>query len=243
MGEGGALFVVKRLADAVHDEDKIYAVVRGVGSASDGRGKGITAPNPVGQRFAVERAWQNAGLSPADCSLIEGHGTSTRVGDAVELGALSDAFSGSQITPGSIALGSVKSNIGHLKAAAGAAGLLKATLSLHHKLLPPSINFERPNPNLDWSVSPFAVNTELRDWDIAADHTRVAGVSAFGFGGTNFHLVLEEYVPGRAAGRQRPADLRRGAGEHHSCDRDRRVGRPGDQAAAARLPRPRRRQR
>ena len=152
---------------------------------------------PIGQRFAVERAWQNAGLSPADCSLIEGHGTSTRVGDAVELGALTDAFSGSQIAPGSIALGSVKSNIGHLKAAAGAAGLLKATLSLHHKMLPPSVNFERPNPNLDWSVSPFAVNTELRDWDIAADHTRVAGVSAFGFGGTNFHVVLEEYVPGR----------------------------------------------
>ena len=197
MGEGGALFVVKRVADAVHDGDKIYAVVRGVGSASDGRGKGITAPNPVGQRLSVERAWQNAGLSPADCSLIEGHGTSTRVGDAVELGALADAFAGSQIAPGSIALGSVKSNIGHLKAAAGAAGLLKATLALHNKLLPPSLNFERPNPNLDWSTSPFAVNTELRDWDIAPDHTRIAGVSAFGFGGTNFHVVLEEHVPGR----------------------------------------------
>ncbi len=198
MGEGGALFVVKRLADAERAGDKIYAVVRGVGSASDGKGKGITAPNPVGQRFAVERAWQNAGLSPADCSLIEGHGTSTRVGDAVELGALADAFAGSQIASGSIALGSVKSNIGHLKAAAGAAGLLKATLSLHNKVLPPSINFERPNPNLDWSASPFAVNTELRDWDIASDQTRVAGVSAFGFGGTNFHLVLEEHIPGRA---------------------------------------------
>ena len=243
MGEGGALFVVKRLADAVHAGDKIYAVVRGVGSASDGRGKGITAPNPIGQRFAVERAWQNAGLSPADCSLIEGHGTSTRVGDAVELGALTDAFSGSQIAPGSIALGSVKSNIGHLKAAAGAAGLLKATLSLHHKMLPPSVNFERPNPNLDWSVSPFAVNTELRDWDIAADHTRVAGVSAFGFGGTNFHVVLEEYVPGRDSRRQRPAKLGRGAGERHSGDDERRVCRPSDQAAAARLDGARRRQR
>ena len=195
MGEGAALFVVKRLADAVRDEDRIYAVVRGVGGASDGKGKGITAPSPVGQRMAVERGWRNAGLSPAECTLIEGHGTSTRVGDAVELAALMEAFGGTHVTPGSVALGSVKSNIGHLKAAAGAAGMLKTTLALHEKVLPPSLNFEVPNPNLDWSKSPFAVNTELRDWDIAADRTRVAGVSAFGFGGTNFHIVMEEYVP------------------------------------------------
>ena len=198
MGEGAALFVVKRLADAIRDEDRIYAIVRGIGSSSDGKGKGLTAPNPVGQKFAVERAWKNAGLSPAQCSLIEGHGTSTRVGDAVELNALMEAFSsGAQLKPGSIALGSVKSNIGHLKAAAGAAGMFKATLALHNKVLPPSINFERPNPNLDWTSSPFAVNTKLRDWEIAADRTRVAGVSAFGFGGTNFHVVMEEYVPER----------------------------------------------
>jgi acyl transferase domain-containing protein len=197
MGEGAALFVVKRLADAVAAGDRIYAVVRGVGSASDGRGKGITAPNPVGQRFAVERAWANAGISPAHCTLLEGHGTSTRVGDAVELNALMDAFSGADLTPGSIALGSVKSNIGHLKAAAGAAGMLKATLALHGRVLPPSLNFERPNPNLDWSRSPFAVNTELRDWEVGHGRSRVAGVSAFGFGGTNFHLVMEDYEPGR----------------------------------------------
>ncbi len=197
MGEGAALFVVKRLADAVRDDDRIYAVVRGVGGSSDGRGKGITAPNPIGQRFAIERAWRNAGLSPAECSMIEGHGTSTRVGDAVELGALMDAFSGADLPVGSVALGSVKSNIGHLKAAAGAAGMLKTTLALHENALPPSLNFERPNPNVDWSVSPFAVNTELRDWDVPADRTRVAGVSAFGFGGTNFHIVMEEYMPGR----------------------------------------------
>ncbi len=199
MGEGAALFIVKRLADAVRDGDRIYAVVRGVGSASDGKGKGLTAPNPIGQRFAVKRAWRNAGLSPAECSLMEGHGTSTSVGDAVELNSLMEAFAGAQVAPGSIALGSVKSNIGHLKAAAGAAGMLKATLALHDKVLPPSINFERPNPNADWSSSPFAVNTELRDWDVAAGRSRVAGVSAFGFGGTNFHLVMEEYMPDRHA--------------------------------------------
>ncbi|MGA9858419.1 MAG: beta-ketoacyl synthase N-terminal-like domain-containing protein, partial [Solirubrobacteraceae bacterium] len=196
MGEGAALFIVKRLAEAVRDEDRIYAVVRGVGSASDGKGKGITAPNPVGQRMAVQRAWENAGLSPAECGLIEGHGTSTRVGDLAELTSLSEAFAGARLAPGSVALGSVKSNIGHLKAAAGAAGLFKATLALREKVLPASINFERPNPNVDWSGSPFAVNTELRDWDVAANRTRVAGVSAFGFGGTNFHAVLEEHVPG-----------------------------------------------
>ncbi|MBV8953308.1 MAG: acyltransferase domain-containing protein, partial [Solirubrobacterales bacterium] len=197
MGEGAAIFIVKRLADAVRDEDRIYAVVRGVGSSSDGKGKGITAPNPIGQRFAVERAWRNSGLSPAECTLLEGHGTSTRVGDAVELGALMEAFSGAHLAPGSIALGSVKSNIGHLKAGAGAAGMLKTTLALHNKVLPPSINFERPNPNLDWSVSPFKVNTELREWEVPASRARVAGVSAFGFGGTNFHVVMEEYMPDR----------------------------------------------
>ena len=197
MGEGAALFVVKRLADAIRDEDRIYAVVRGVGASSDGKGKGITAPNPIGQRFAVQRAWESAEISPAECTLVEGHGTSTRVGDAVELGALMEAFAGADLAPGSVALGSVKSNIGHLKAAAGAAGMLKATLALHNKMLPPSINFDRPNPNIDWSVSPFAVNTELRDWDIAAGRARVAGVSAFGFGGTNFHIVMEEHVPDR----------------------------------------------
>ncbi len=198
MGEGAALFVVKRLADAVSAGDRIYAVVRGVGSASDGKGKGITAPNPIGQRFAVQRAWQNAGISPANCGLVEGHGTSTRVGDVVEIESLIDAFEGAHLAPRSIALGSVKSNIGHLKAAAGAAGMLKATLALHHAQLPPSIGFETPNPNLDWTHSPFAVNTELRDWKVSPGRSRVAGVSAFGFGGTNFHVVMEDYDPSRA---------------------------------------------
>src|ERR1019366_4326279 len=164
----------------------------------DADGRESDAANPVGQRLSVERAWQNAGLSPAECSLIEGHGTSTRVGDVAEVTSLMEAFSGAYLAPGSVALGSVKSNIGHLKAAAGAAGMLKATLALHEKVLPASINFDRPNPNLDWTASPFAVNTELRDWEVAADRTRVAGVSAFGFGGTNFHVVLQEHVPGLA---------------------------------------------
>jgi acyl transferase domain-containing protein/acyl carrier protein len=197
MGEGGALFVLKRLADAERDGDRIYAVVRGIAGSSDGKGKGITAPNPAGQRLAVQRAWQNAGLDPRSATLVEGHGTSTRVGDVVEVEALQAAFGGSGLAPGSIALGSVKSNIGHLKAAAGAAGLFKTAMAISERVLPPSINASVPNPHLDWSRSPFRVNGELRDWQVAAGSVRTAGVSAFGFGGTNFHAVLEEYVPGR----------------------------------------------
>ena len=196
MGEGAALLVLRRLADAERDGDRIYAVVRGIGAASDGKGKGITAPNPVGQRLAVERAWARAGLSPSRCSLVEGHGTSTPVGDVAEVTSLGEAFAGAGLAPGSVALGSVKSNIGHLKGAAGAAGILKATLALHHKVLPPSLGFLHPNPNIEWSESPLAVNTKPREWEAPNGDPRVAGVSAFGFGGTNFHVVLEGYLPG-----------------------------------------------
>ncbi|MGZ4612168.1 MAG: type I polyketide synthase, partial [Kineosporiaceae bacterium] len=197
MGEGAALFVLKRLADAERDGDRIYAVVLGLGGSSDGKGKGITAPNPVGQRLAVERAWHNAGLKPGTASAIEAHGTSTRVGDASELASLGEAFGNAGAEPGSIALGSVKSNIGHLKAAAGAAGLFKMVMQLHEKELAPSLHFDDPNPNVDWARTPFRVNTELREWPADPEGARRGGVSAFGFGGTNFHAVLEEYVPGR----------------------------------------------
>ncbi|OBI28615.1 beta-ketoacyl synthase [Mycobacterium sp. E1386] len=197
MGEGAALFVLKRLSDAERDGDRIYAVLLGIAGSSDGRGKGITAPNPVGQRLAVERAWAASGLDPAAATCIEAHGTSTRVGDATELASLTDVFGKAGATPGSIALGSVKSNIGHLKGAAGAAGLFKTVLSLHDKLLVPSLHFEHPNPNVDWNDIPFRVNTELSEWPAPANGVRCAGVSSFGFGGTNFHAVLEEYVPGR----------------------------------------------
>ncbi|HUK70617.1 MAG TPA: polyketide synthase [Streptosporangiaceae bacterium] len=195
MGEGAALFVLKRLADAERDGDKIYAVLLGVAGSSDGKGKGITAPNPVGQKLAVERAWRNAGASPDTVSCIEAHGTSTRVGDASELETMTAIFGGA-VAAGTIALGSVKSNIGHLKAAAGAAGLFKMTMALHNKVLPPSLNFRDPNPNVDWPASPFRVNTELRDWPVPRCGLRRGGVSAFGFGGTNFHVVLEEHTPG-----------------------------------------------
>src|SRR5580704_13289607 len=200
MGEGTAIFLLKRLADAERDQDKIYAVLRGIGGSSDGKGKGITAPNPIGQKFCIERAWKNAGISPAVGTLIEGHGTSTRVGDVVEAQSMADVLSQTSLPAHSVALGSVKSNIGHLKGAAGAAGMLKATLSLHHKVLPPSLHCEHPSPDIDFAHSPLYVNTELKPWEVPSDVTRRVGVSAFGFGGTNFHMVMEEHIPGRLNG-------------------------------------------
>ncbi|GAP11267.1 polyketide synthase module [Bellilinea caldifistulae] len=196
MGEGAVLFLLKRLADAERDGDKIYAVIRGVGASSDGKGKGITAPNPLGQQRAIERAWKNAGVNPASVGLIEAHGTSTRVGDVVETQSLNEVFGKFGLPPRSIAMGSVKSNIGHLKSAAGAAGVLKAMYALYEKVLPPSVNFHKPNPNIDFDRIPFYVNTETRPWENAPGEIRRAGVSSFGFGGTNFHMVLEEWVPG-----------------------------------------------
>ena len=204
MGEGAAIFLLKRLRDAERDGDSIYAVIRGLGGSSDGRGKGITAPNPVGQRLAVQRAWRRAGLVPDQATLIEGHGTSTRVGDVVELQSLTEAFIPYGFAPGSLPLGSVKSNIGHLKGAAGAAGILKAAYALRDQVLPPSLGFERPNPNIDFTSCPFFVNTELRPWTVGEGEVRRAGVSAFGFGGTNFHAILEEYFPGQIVDQPEP---------------------------------------
>ena len=200
MGEGAAIFLLKRLADAERDGDNIYAVLRGMGGSSDGKGKGITAPNPIGQKFAIERAWKNAGISPATATYIEGHGTSTRVGDVVEAESMAEALSSFHLPSHSVALGSVKSNFGHLKGAAGAAGFLKTILALRDKVLPPSVHCEHPNPEIDFAHSPLYVNTELTPWTIPPDSVRRAGLSAFGFGGTNFHAVLEEYLPHRLNG-------------------------------------------
>ncbi len=203
MGEGASLFLMKRLADAERDGDRIYAVVRGVGGSSDGRGKGITAPNPIGQKLAVQRAWENAGVSPSTATLVEGHGTSTRVGDVVEVESLTEVFSNAGASPGTIALGSVKSNFGHLKGAAGSAGILKVVLALNDKVIPPSLHCETPNPAIDFDNSPFFVCGDLREWEKPECGVRRGAVSAFGFGGTNFHVVLEEHIPGRLNGGSR----------------------------------------
>jgi len=193
MAEGAGMVILKRLSDAVKDGDRIYAVIRAVGASSDGKGKGITAPNPKGQKIAVEKAFEQVEYTPGDVGLIEAHGTSTRVGDAVELNALNEIF-GAYAKPGTIGLGSVKSQIGHAKAAAGIASLIKTSLALYNKVLPPSVNFETPNPTVDWATCPFRVITKAEEWK--TDKVRRANVSAFGFGGTNFHVAMEEMNDG-----------------------------------------------
>ncbi|QYO62204.1 type I polyketide synthase [Leptolyngbya sp. 7M] len=194
LGEGIGMMVLKRLKDAERDGDQIYAVIRGIGTSSDGRFKSIYAPRPSGQLTALRRAYAGTGVAPETVQLIEAHGTGTMAGDPAEVEALRTFFNENQAEPQSVALGSVKSQIGHTKAAAGAASLIKTALALHHKVLPPTINISKPNPRLDLEKSAFYLNTEARPWIKAAGAPpRRAGVSSFGFGGTNYHVVLEEY--------------------------------------------------
>ena len=194
VGEGVGMVVLKRLADAERDGDRIYAVIKGVGASSDGRFKSIYAPRPAGQAKALRRAYQEAGFSPASVGLVEAHGTGTMAGDPAEFQGLREVFTECNTELQSVALGSVKSQIGHTKATAGAASMLKTALALYHKVLPPTINVTKPNPKLDIENSPFYINTEARPWiRRPGGAPRRAGVSSFGFGGTNFHVVLEEY--------------------------------------------------
>jgi phosphopantetheine--protein transferase-like protein len=196
MGEGVGVVVLKRLSDAVHDQDRIYATILDIGSSSDGRGKGITAPNAAGQERAVRACLEGAGIDPNSVGLIEAHGTSTPVGDKTELMVLDRIFREAGASKGAVGIGSVKSQIGHLKAAAGAAGMIKAALSLYHRTLPPTTNVRRPNPCIDWESSPLRLITEGRAWELPDAGIRRAGISAFGFGGTNFHVIFQEHVPG-----------------------------------------------
>ncbi|MCJ8280247.1 MAG: acyltransferase domain-containing protein, partial [Rivularia sp. ALOHA_DT_140] len=194
LGEGLGMIVLKRLSDAERDNDKIYAVIKGIGTSSDGRFKSIYAPRKEGQVQALRRAYEDAGFDPLTVDLVEAHGTGTMAGDPTEFASLREYFSEDNSKRQHIALGSVKSQIGHTKAAAGAASLIKTALALHHKVLPPSINVTQPNPKLNIKNSPFYLNTETRPWIRArGEAPRRAGVSSFGFGGTNYHVVLEEY--------------------------------------------------
>ena len=196
IGEGIGMIALKRLEDAERDGDRIYSVIKGVGSSSDGKFKSIYAPRPEGQAKALNRAYDDAGFAPHTLGLIEAHGTGTAAGDAAEFAGLCSVFSQGNDTKQHIALGSVKSQIGHTKSTAGTAGVIKAALALHHKVLPATINISEPSPKLDIENSPFYLNTETRPWLPRVDGTpRRAGVSSFGFGGTNFHFVLEEYSP------------------------------------------------
>ena len=210
LGEGLGMVVLKRLADAERDGDTIYAVLKGVGSSSDGKGNAIYAPSAAGQKKALLAAYTLAGVSPDTIELVEAHGTGTKVGDTVEITALTDVYTNTPNTfsrdpKGSAnqgakgkpwcAIGSVKSQIGHTKAAAGAASLIKAALAVYFKVLPPTLKVTRPVEPLLAPDTPFYVNTEMRPWLPRAEHPRRAALSAFGFGGSNFHAVLEEYRP------------------------------------------------
>ena len=195
IGEGMGMMLLKRLEDAERDGDQVYAVIKGLGSGSDGRFKSIYAPRAAGQVKALQRAYQQAGISPHDVDLWEAHGTGTAVGDATEVEGIKAFLNGWQTdgTSSPIALGSVKSQIGHTKAAAGAASAIKAALALQHGVLPPTININKPDPKLGLQDTALYLNSMSRPWfrDPKTGKRRV-GVSAFGFGGTNFHLVLEE---------------------------------------------------
>ncbi|MDQ0585710.1 SDR family NAD(P)-dependent oxidoreductase [Streptomyces rishiriensis] len=211
LGEGIAMYALKRLSDAERAGDRIYAVVRGIGTSSDGRSGAIYAPVPEGQARALRRTYEEAGFGPETVELVEAHGTGTRAGDAAEFAALRQVYEESGRDDRQwCALGSVKSQVGHTKCAAGAVGLLKSVLALHHRVLPPMIKVDRPDPAMSIDDSPFYLNTRSRPWVRPAGHPRRAAVSSFGFGGSNFHVALEEYEPsaesgGRAAWRARTA--------------------------------------
>jgi acyl transferase domain-containing protein len=190
--DGLGIVVLKRLAEALEDGDTVHAVIRGTAVNNDGAGKvSFTAPSVDGQAEVIAMAQAVAGVDPGSISLIEAHGTATPLGDPIEVAALTQAFRAGTAEKGFCALGSVKGNIGHLDAAAGVAGLIKAVLALRHRLLPPSPHFKNPNPKIDFASSPFFVNAEPRPWPAGATPRR-AGVSSFGIGGTNAHVVLEE---------------------------------------------------
>jgi acyl transferase domain-containing protein/NAD(P)-dependent dehydrogenase (short-subunit alcohol dehydrogenase family) len=193
LGEGVGMLVLKRLSDAERDGDRILALIRGIGTSSDGSGSAVYAPKKEGQVRCLIDAYTAAGVDPQTVELVEAHGTGTKVGDATEVQGLCDVFGKSANRTGRwCTLGSVKSQIGHTKAAAGAAGLVKAILALHHRVLPPTLKVDRPQDALLAEGVPFAVNRQARPWLPRAEHPRRAGVSAFGFGGSNFHCVLEE---------------------------------------------------
>ncbi|WP_437805982.1 SDR family NAD(P)-dependent oxidoreductase [Sorangium sp. So ce1078] len=189
-GEGGGLVVLKPLRRAIADGDRIYCVIRGSATNNDGFSNGLTAPNPAAQEAMLRQAYASAGVEPGAIHYVETHGPGTILGDPIEAGALGAVLGPSRPAERPLRIGSVKTNLGHLEAAAGVAGLMKVALSLHHRRLPANLNFERPNPHIPFEALRLKVQTELEDWPSPAELPR-AGVSSFGFGGTNCHVVLE----------------------------------------------------
>ncbi|MEH1940521.1 MAG: beta-ketoacyl synthase N-terminal-like domain-containing protein [Nostoc sp.] len=207
IGNGVGVVLLKRLSDAIADGDCIYAVIKGSAINNDGSLKvGYTAPSVDGQGTVIAEAMMLAGVEPETINYIEAHGTGTTLGDPVEIAALSQVFRRSTNKKGFCAIGSVKTNIGHLDVASGVVGLIKTALALKHKLIPPSLNFEQPNPQIDFANSPFYVNTTLTEWKAGLSPRR-AGVSSLGIGGTNAHVILEEAPALGASSPSRPWQL------------------------------------
>ncbi|MDB9527375.1 SDR family NAD(P)-dependent oxidoreductase [Oscillatoria sp. CS-180] len=187
-GEGCGVVVLKRLSDAIADGDNILALIRGSAVNQDGRSGGLTVPNGPSQQAVIRQALENADVQPDQISYIEAHGTGTSLGDPIEVGALGAVFGNSHTPEQPLYIGSVKTNIGHLEAAAGIAGLIKVVLSLQHETLPPHLHFHQPSPHISWSELPIVVTRQAQPWQ--QDPSRLAGVSSFGFSGTNAHVVL-----------------------------------------------------
>ncbi len=210
-GNGAGIVVLKRLADALAERDTIHAVIKATALNNDGSTKvGYTAPSVEGQTDVIATAQAIAGVDPRTISYIEAHGTGTALGDPIEITALTQVFRQSTADRQFCAIGSLKTNVGHLDAAAGVASLIKTALALKHRQIPPSLHYRRPNPRIDFASSPFYVNTSLREWQPEAGAgTRAlrAGVSAFGIGGTNAHAVLEEAPPREPSGPSRAWQL------------------------------------
>ncbi|OUS28891.1 hypothetical protein A9Q99_10970 [Gammaproteobacteria bacterium 45_16_T64] len=194
-GEGVGMFVLKRLSEAERDGDPILALIRGTGVSQDGRSNGLTAPHGPSQELAISNALRDAGLSPRDVQYVEAHGTGTPLGDPIEIGALGHVYGDARDQNTPLYVGSAKTNIGHLEAAAGVAGLLKTVLSLRHGRVPAHRNFNCPNRYIPWDSTNIKIPTHTTDWPIAEGEVARAGVSSFGFGGTNAHVIVEKYSP------------------------------------------------
>ncbi|HLJ86025.1 MAG TPA: beta-ketoacyl synthase N-terminal-like domain-containing protein [Candidatus Angelobacter sp.] len=206
-GDGVGVVLLKRLEDAVAAGDKVYAVIKGSAVNNDGRRKvGFTAPAVEGQAEVIAMALASAEAECQSIGYIEAHGSATAIGDPIEVTALNQVYGQAGFKPGSIAIGSVKSNIGHLNAAAGVAGLIKASLAIHHASIPASVNFQKPNPKIPFERGPFRVNHTLSPWP-EANKPRRAGVSSFGIGGTNVHVILEEAPKPRPSTPAKPWQL------------------------------------
>jgi acyl transferase domain-containing protein/SAM-dependent methyltransferase/acyl carrier protein len=230
-GEGAGVVVLKRLSDALAAGDRIHALVRGSAVNQDGRSSGLTVPNGPAQEAVIREALKSAALTPADVQYVEAHGTGTSLGDPIEVQALARALGEGHSQADPLIVGSAKTNIGHLEAAAGIAGLIKLSLALQHKRIPQHLHFREPNPFIDWNSIPVQVAAEASDWSVPEGKARIGGVSSFGFSGTNAHVILEEApaptaapVPGRTievlalSARSEAALKRRAAAMAHELD-------------------------